>query len=119
MIKRIKVNLGPQSYDIHIEKGGLNNAGSIIERSTDSKNIVILSVATVFKIYGKSFCQSFRGTNVRFTTIIIPDGERQKNEHTLFNVLKKMAQMGLQKNSCLVALGGGVVGDLGGLAASI
>jgi 3-dehydroquinate synthase len=51
--------------------------------------------------------------------LLIPDGESQKNEKVLFRVLKGMSISGLQRDSCLVALGGGVIGDLGGVAASL
>ncbi len=49
----------------------------------------------------------------------MPAGEEQKNESTLFSLLKKMADAGLRRNSTLIAVGGGVVGDIGGLAASL
>src|ERR1017187_220618 len=102
MVRHIKVKLATRSYNVHIENGVLKRAAKIIAAVSRSKNIAILSVRPVFNKYGKAICESLRRRGVRFYTILIPDGERQKNERTLFFVLKKMSQLGLQRNSCLI-----------------
>jgi 3-dehydroquinate synthase len=119
MIKRIKVKLGVQSYNIFIKNDLLKMAGRLIKGSTGAKAVVILSVKPVFEKYGNILSASLRKAGMRFNTILIPDGETQKNEGSLLFILKKMAQLGLQRDSCLIAFGGGVIGDLGGFAASI
>ena len=119
LIKQIEVNLGARSYWIHVENGLLNHCGKIIAKDVPSKKIVILTVRRIFHKYGRSLEKSLRKEKVKFTTIIIPDGEKQKTERTLFLILKKMANYGLHRDSALLSFGGGVVGDLGGMAASI
>ena len=119
MIKKIKVNLGNRSYPIFIQDNLLNNCGPTLKEHTRSKKIAILSNSTVFKICGKSFLKSLKKVCLKPITIFVLDGEKNKSEGSLLHILKKMALNGFQRDSCLLALGGGVVGDLGGLAASI
>ncbi len=119
MIKRIAINLDVRSYSVHVENGALTHAGKIIRKIISSKKNMVLSVPCVFNKYGKKIGKNFQRVGIDFRTILIPDGEDQKTERSLFFILKKMAQHGLQRDSTLITLGGGVVGDLGGLAASL
>ncbi len=119
MKKRIKVKLGSRSYKIYVENNIINQCGELISSISQSEKILVLSTEPIFKIYGKSFVRQLEKSNLRTAVFLIADGETQKNENSLFRILKKMAELGLQRNSCLIALGGGVVGDLCGFAASI
>jgi len=119
LYKRINVQLDSRSYAIHIENGSLSRSGKRLKTATKSKRFLILSAPPVFKLFGNSLRKSIQRTNARVDCILVPDGERAKSEKNLFFILKKMALFGLQKDSCLIALGGGVIGDLGGLAASL
>jgi 3-dehydroquinate synthase len=73
---------------------------------------------TVGKLYGDALIKSFSG-RVAVTLISIPDGERAKNPAMLERVLEQFAQAGADRKSCVVALGGGVIDDLAGFAASV
>lgn len=118
-MKRIKVELNSQGYGIYIENDLLKKSAKYISSINPSKKTMILSVAPAFKLYGKMLSKNLKIAGTQVHSVLIPDGEAYKNEKILFFVLKKMAQLGLQKNDCLATLGGGVVGDLGGLAASL
>lgn len=119
MIKRIRLPLGPRSYDICIGNGVLQRSEKLIKAVTNVKSFVILSSPFIFKKHGKHLYKSLEKRNIKIETILVPDGEAQKNERGLLKVLEKMARLGLQRDACLIALGGGVIGDLGGLAASL
>jgi 3-dehydroquinate synthase len=119
LIKRIDVNLDSRSYFVHVENGILNHAGEIIRKTIRSKKMVILSVPRIFNKYGRAFGENLRREGIDFSAILIPDGESQKTQRSLLLILSEMARRGLQRDSALVSLGGGVVGDLGGLAASL
>jgi len=119
MPKQIKVRLGNRSYDIFIGDNTLRDFGTLLKKTLEVHNFALLSSPFLFREYGRSINTQLKKRGVRCQPILIRDGESKKNEKNLFIILKKMAQMGLQRDSGLIALGGGVIGDLGGLAASI
>src|ERR1044071_9248114 len=118
-MKKILVRLGPRTYPIGIEEKGLRKGGEFILSATRARSFLILSSPKIHRFYGKSLEMALKGRDRRVGSLLITDGESQKNEKVLFYVLKKMSDFGLQRDSCLVALGGGVLGDLGGVAASL
>ncbi len=79
---------------------------------------MVLSTGRILGLHGSPLRRSLRQLG-RVDTFTIPDGESAKNERQLMRVLRAMAQRGLQRDACLVTLGGGVVGDLGGLASAL
>ncbi len=119
MMSEIKVELGKKSYSIFIQNGLLNGCGQVLNNVIATKRICVLTTVKIHKICGKKLAESFRKMRARPGFIFIQDGEKNKDGETLFYVLKKMALFGMQRDSCLIALGGGVVGDIGGLAASL
>jgi 3-dehydroquinate synthase len=118
-MKPIQINLGSRSYKVHVKYGLLKKAGPVIRSVCSSDKIMILSTQAVYRLYGRELFQSLRLKGLKVYPFLIPDGELHKNEITLFKVLHQMARLSFQRNSCLLTLGGGVVGDLGGFAASI
>jgi 3-dehydroquinate synthase len=117
--KNIKVKLSERSYEIFIQDNLLNKCGPVIKKIIRSKKIAVLSNPLVFKNYGKYLVKSLKNVGLKSSLIFISNGENYKNENSLFYILKKLARNGFQRDSCLLALGGGVIGDLGGLASSI
>jgi 3-dehydroquinate synthase len=118
-MKKIKVNLGNRGYEILVQNGLLKNIYGLIREATSAKKIAVLSSPIVFKLYGKLLLGNLKKINVNPRVFLIPDGEVYKNQKYLFLILKKMSEWKFQRDSCLITLGGGVIGDLGGLAASI
>ena len=118
-LKKIEVKLGYKSYSVLIQDNLLNKCGIIVNKFTRSKKIAVLSNPRIFKIYGKDLLGCLTQAGLQPVSIIIPDGEINKNQTSLLYILKKLAHNGFQRDSCLMTLGGGVVCDLGGLAASI
>ena len=118
-MKPIEVKLGSRSYKVHVGTGLLKKVGPIVRSVCSSDKVMILSTRRIYKLYGKTVFDSLKAHGFKVYPFFIPDGEAYKNEKTLLSVLDKMAKLSFQRDSCLLALGGGVVGDLGGFAASI
>ena len=116
-MKTVRVQLQP-SYDVLIGKGLLATAGRRIERLVGASRYLVLTSRTVGKLYGDRLIASFSG-RTPVTLISIPDGERAKSPTMLARVLEQFAKAGADRKACVVALGGGVVGDLAGFAASV
>ena len=77
--------------------------------------VFVFSDETVWGLYGKRVLRALGGVKVH----TMPAGEAHKTQETLFALLSAMAEAGLHRGACLVCLGGGVVGDVGGLAAAL
>jgi len=119
MREKITVKLKDRGYDILVKPGALRLSGPAIREVSGAKKILLLSVPKVYARYGGGVRRSLSGHFDQVHVLLIPDGEVHKTEKTLFKVFREMKERGFQRDSCLAALGGGVVGDLGGLAASL
>ena len=86
-----------------------------LEELLDGKDIFVVTDTNVYRLYEDFIRSTFPHSPV----FAVPAGERHKTPHTLFSILDQMLQARLRRNCWLVALGGGVVGDMGGLAASL
>lgn len=119
MAIQLKLALGKKTYPIWIESGILGLTGNGLSTYFAPRKVAIVTSPTLFRLYGKGLSKALAGSGIPNERIFINDSEAQKNEKTLFAILKKMADIGLHRDSGLVALGGGVIGDLTGLAASL
>lgn len=117
-MQKVRVNLGERSYDIIIDSGILPNIGERIKGFAFSK-VAVISNPTVFNIYGDVVINSLKNAGFESLHVIIPDGEEYKNYNQTYQILTELLKNKLDRNSCLVALGGGVIGDITGFAASI
>ena len=118
-IQKVMVKLGKRSYAICIGNGILSRIGTELVPFAFSKKIAIVSNPTVFGFYGSEVMRSLRDAGFEPVSIMIPDGERYKSLKYAEKILTKLLQERLDRKSCLVALGGGVVGDITGFAASL
>lgn len=117
-MEKITVNLGERSYDIMIGSEILNGIGEQLKSFNLSPKIAIISNSTVFSLYGEQVADSVRKAGFDLLTVIIPDGEEHKNILTLQHIYSELLRYKLDRKSALIALGGGVVGDITGFAAS-
>lgn len=117
-MEKVRVKLKERSYDIYIGKDILRNIGNTIKPLGLSPRIAIVSNPTVYPLYGKVIADSLKKGGFEVLIVTIPDGEEYKNllwlEH-IYNILLKAK---LDRKSALIAIGGGVVGDITGFAAS-
>ncbi|MCX7914425.1 MAG: 3-dehydroquinate synthase [Thermodesulfovibrionales bacterium] len=118
-MKIVKVLLGNRSYNIFIGCGILSEIGSELLRFNFSQRIVIISNPKVFSLYGSIVVDSLKKVNFEVSSLIIPDGESYKDYFWSYHILSELLSRGLDRNSCLIALGGGVIGDITGFVASV
>ena len=107
-----------RQYDVRIERGLLQRAGAQIRGVTKASAILIVSDDAVWPLFGETVQRSLEAEGFRVCTFVFPHGESSKNAATYLQLLDALAAQRLTRTDALVALGGGVVGDLTGFAAS-
>lgn len=111
---KLVVKAGGASYPIHLQRGVLGAAGPLFMGG----RVFILSDETVWGLHGGTFIQSLDAAGVGWQAHIIRPGEPSKTGETLFAVYAALAKGGFSRSDWFCSLGGGVVGDLGGMAAA-
>ncbi len=114
----LKVNLAENSYDIIIEHGSLPSIGERCAAIGLSGVAAVITNPTVSVLYGQIVLESLKAAGFTAVQIEIQDGEEYKNSATLNRVYDSLLAAGIDRSSFVVALGGGVVGDLSGYAAA-
>ncbi len=115
----IMVNLPQKQYPIYIDSGLIENIGREIKKIYDNKKVVIITDSNVEALYGKNIEDSLIKENFMVKKIIIKPGEKSKSFEALQEICEEILEFGLSRSDLIIAFGGGVVGDLGGFAASI
>ena len=116
-MKTLHVRLGKESYPIEIGRGLLGVLGPRLKREGVEKALIITD-RNVYKQYGNSVEKSLRSTRISFDTIQIDAGEAGKNFDSLRKIYQKLADSEMQRDSWIIALGGGAIGDVAGFAAA-
>jgi 3-dehydroquinate synthase len=116
--RTVTVELGAQAYPIRIGMDLLGKAGPEIARASGAAHAVVVSVPPVLRRHGGPLLRSLREAGLRADRILVPDGERSKSLARLGRLYEALLDAGVDRSSVLVALGGGVVGDLVGFAAA-
>ncbi|MEO7156507.1 MAG: 3-dehydroquinate synthase [Vicinamibacterales bacterium] len=117
-VATLGVNLGDRSYPIQIGSGILSRAGALL-RDLKLERVVLVTNATVAGHWLAPIARGFADAGITADTIMIPDGEAHKNQRTLDDVLTQLLEMRAERTTAVVALGGGVVGDVAGFAAAV
>jgi 3-dehydroquinate synthase len=117
-MKKLTVNAGA-GYDILIEKGIIANAGEYIKPLSNANKICLISDTNVYPIYGDMVKSSLENENYQVFTYIFEAGEASKQTSTVISMVEFMAENELTRGDLVVALGGGVCGDMAGFAAAI
>lgn len=115
----IAVDLGERSYDIVIGDGVLSETGPYLARLHSSSRAVIVSDANVDAIHGDTVRRSLADSKIDCATITVEAGETSKSFSSLEAVVDGILSAGMERGDVLLALGGGVIGDLAGFAAGI
>lgn len=116
-MQTLNMELGDRSYPIHIGAGLLARAELIVERLR-KKKVAIITNATVAPLYLAPFKRALEARGVEVVPITLPDGESHKNWETLNRIFDALLEHRCERGTTLIALGGGVVGDLAGFAAA-
>ena len=114
----VHVELGERSYSIHIGDGAWDLLQENLRGWNSAGKVMVVTDERVHSIYGHRI-EGLTKALKSPSTVVVPQGEGSKSFSRLEDLCRKMAGAGLDRGSLVVALGGGVVGDLAGLAASI
>lgn len=117
-VKKIRVNLGERSYDIYIGSNILGKIGAKLKALSSIPKTAIISNPSVYGLYGKKVSNAIRSSGFDAIPVIIPDGEKYKDISIVRNIYGELLRYRLDRKSALIALGGGVIGDITGFAAS-
>ena len=115
----VPVQLGNRSYDITIGSGLLRNAGELLSQHLTRKKTAIVTDANVANFHLQTLQDSLKAAGIASTAIIMPPGEATKSYAGLAEVCDKLLGAGIERNDQVIALGGGVIGDLAGFASAI
>jgi len=116
--RTIRVDLGERSYPIRIGSDGLGGLGEAVARRTGATQVGVVTVPAIGRRYGGALTRSLRAAGLRVRRIDVPDGDASKNLGQVRKLYDAFLDWGLDRKSVLVALGGGMVGDLTGFAAA-
>ncbi len=116
-MQTLKVELANKSYPIHIGRNLIADA-SLILPHLKRKHVAIVTNTTVAPLYLAKLMQTLEAAGVKVIPIILPDGEAYKNTETLNTIYDVLLQNRCERSTTLIALGGGVIGDLTGYAAA-
>lgn len=117
-IQTLTVQLGERSYPIYVGEGTLDRAGEFLGKAGLGKKVAVITNPTVAKLYLQPVQEAVKKAGFGVTSVMIPDGEEHKELGSLASVYDRLIGARLERNSCVMALGGGVVGDLAGFAAA-
>ncbi len=116
-MQTLTVALGERSYPIHIGPGLLRQAGLITPHLTQLR-VAVVTNTTVGPLYLKTLADALQAAGIEVIPITLPDGEQYKNWETLNQIFDALLTHRAERKTTLIALGGGVIGDLTGFAAA-
>ena len=114
-MRQLTLDLGERGYSIYVEEALLGQS-ELIRQHSSKDNVLILSNETIAPLYAEKLAASLSSKNVHH--YLIADGEQYKSLDNFSKILDFLIQKGFRRNDTLIALGGGVVGDLGGFVAA-
>jgi 3-dehydroquinate synthase len=118
-MKIIDVGLGKRSYPIMVAAGLLRAIGQDLRQRAVAKRYVVIADDRVAALYGETLAASLTGQGISCELLTFPHGEASKNMTTIARLVSSLAQLGVDRKDCLIALGGGVTGDITGFVAAI
>ncbi len=117
-MKELVVGLGDRSYPIQIGQGILTDIGAKLEKLHVGKRFCVISDDHVSDLYGKVVMESLAAAGLVAELITFPRGEKNKTLATIGKLASQMASLGFDRKDAIIALGGGVVGDMAGFLAA-
>jgi 3-dehydroquinate synthase len=117
-MQTLTVNLGERSYPIHVGANILDRVGASLQQVGLRGKVAVVSNPTVAQLYLDSIHDALSASGFEVEVILLPDGEEHKNLKSLVMIYDGLVKARLERKSCILALGGGVIGDLAGFAAA-
>lgn len=119
MVEQLHVSLDARGYDILVGERLLANVGQYIAPILKGRNVIIISDSNVARFYLHRLSNSLEEAKIRFRCLIVPAGEATKSLNSFSQLMENLLEQKPDRSTVLIALGGGVVGDLTGFAASV
>jgi 3-dehydroquinate synthase len=117
MMQKLTVGLQERSYDIHVGAGLLSHM-ELLQPHIPCKRVAIITNTTVAPLYLRTLVENLRAAGIASIEVILPDGERYKTSDTLNLIYDALLKNRCERSTPLIALGGGVIGDMTGYAAA-
>ena len=117
-MKPLQVNLGSRSYPIHVKSGLLKQTASILSDQNHGQKWVIISQYNLMELFGFDLMTELNESGFNCDYITLPVGEASKSLNEFSRVISQMVEFGCDRKTTILALGGGVVGDVSGFVAS-
>lgn len=118
MATKISVALGERSYDIEVGRGNLQQAADFVRARGRSTHAIIITDRNVQSLYARVVGQSLAAAGIRADVLTVAAGEESKSVDTAAHLWNECASLGADRKTIIVAVGGGVVGDLAGFIAA-
>ena len=119
MTQVVHVPLGDRAYDIHIGRGLLDQAGSLIGPILQRAKVAIVSDSNVAPLHLRRLTEALQGAGIAYASLVLPAGEATKSWPHLSQTIDFFLNEKVERRDVVIALGGGVIGDLVGFAAAI
>jgi 3-dehydroquinate synthase len=117
-MRKVRVTTSHKTYDIEIESGLLERLPGVLRSRCEGRKLALVSDSRVFELYGRTFLSGLRDAGFEAFPVVFEEGERNKNLATLSAIYGQLADSGFTRSDYVAALGGGVTGDMAGLAAA-
>ena len=117
-MEKIRVALGENSYNINVGSGILKEFGAMLKKASNCEKIVIITDPLVNELWGGMLRSSLKSEGFSIEVIEVPRGERYKNLQVAFKIYDRLVQLEIHRDCCIIAFGGGVIGDLAGFVAA-
>lgn len=117
-MRKVKVALGGKSYEVYIGPGLLAHTGLWLQENGFSGRLVIITDPTVNRLYGDLLNQGLTKDGFSVNTLLVPEGEVHKSLETAGKLYHELTNYHVERTTPILALGGGVIGDLAGFVAA-
>ncbi|KZS50068.1 3-dehydroquinate synthase [Rhizobium anhuiense] len=118
-VRTVHVPLGERAYDILIGPGLITRAGAEIASRLKGRKAAVVTDENVAPLYLEALVASLNQAGIVSAEVVLPAGEKTKSFEHLITACDKVLEARVERNDCVIALGGGVIGDLSGFAAGI
>lgn len=118
MLLPLQVKIGSHRYPVIIRRGALAALGERMAEEAQGARVFVVTDETVWAIHGKAVAGALTAAGIGFHVEAVPPGEQSKSAEALFRLYSAMVRQGFTRADWVLTVGGGVVGDLGGMAAA-
>lgn len=117
-MEKVRVDLGVNAYNINVGTGILEELGSTLKKAGSFEKIIIITDPLVNELWGGMLRSSLRSEGFAFEVLEVPRGEKYKNLSVALKLYNKLLEFEAHRDCCIIAFGGGVIGDLAGYVAA-